>query len=952
MEEKGFSLDVLFGQIQPELLRQNLLRIGVSGRRSFPSLPEENVYRLGTSEVSEEIFLHAAHSLPEARQYTDDDLLQRYRYLQGSLYSNRCGGILRLPAEYALSVLRFESNLPVCRQEHLLEWRRETLAMGQDLFTCAGLALRDLRDHCVTREFLWPAVLYTDHLELQRLLSKGVSENHFHLNGSTQMFSLAWCYLMNYPEKAGQYFRNMNFQENLKGGMSYGVRDNRISMRQRMYEAAWLRAELFRKVKHFPSSNSSEGQQAASSDQQLPGTYREFALSGNKRRNVHLVVKNLRRNCSVRFPQGNESPKCLDYALPFDATENRVLDSPVRLLSGERWFLYECFRRSYNGTFSQHECDLFYLYLLFKLRFREELVQVNYRAGFRNFAAYEKRKAHIWGDRQEYWAESYRLSVVSCTKPHEENRQRVNQIELRISPCSNPNQLKQMILEIDRSILYAQRSSPKTSLTIRGKTKTQSFSWIENQIEKNANFFYVIHFIKQPLQRLQEGEPPPSNANFIPPRNHDLRQLSERQAKATATALEKSSYLCSRIRGIDAANHEIGCRPETFATAFRYLRLYAPCVRHVRPVLQKSRCWPQLSFTYHVGEDCLDLADGLRAIDEAVCFLHLERGDRLGHDVALGLSPKVYYDAKKNRVFLPAQDLLDNLVWLLFRSLEWNVVMPSELRAKLQTRAERLLFQIYGNTLPHQGLEHYYQAWKLRGDDPFLYQKAVQNPNEISDVVKQHITGFKGQIDLYANAKIDFMDQTYPHFSSNTDCSALENVPDVRIRRELQMYLYQYHYNRHVRCAGQSIEEFPITPSYRTLIEQMQCCMMQKIMAKGLAIECNPSSNQLIGIYGGYENHPLFRFNNYQLPLPRAKGENQQLRVSVNTDDQGIFDTSLENEYALLYSVLQDFCDEDGKQLIDNDTIRGYLDHLREMGNDMVFPKANKRSQRRSFVKT
>ena len=160
--------------------------------------------------------------------------------------------------------------------------------------------------------------------------------------------------------------------------------------------------------------------------------------------------------------------------------------------------------------------------------------------------------------------------------------------------------------------------------------------------------------------------------------------------------------------------------------------------------------------------------------------------------------------------------------------------------------------------------------------------------------------------------------------------------------------MYLYHYDEIVRRAGERIQSFPITPAYQMLIKQIQQRMMEKIMAKGIAIECNPSSNQLIAIYGSYDKHPIFRVNSYGLPLSR-EDEHQQLRVSVNTDDQGIFDTSLENEYALLYSALQEIKDTDGTQVIDNDTIRDYLDHLREMGNDMVFPKASRRMQRRRY---
>lgn len=41
--------------------------------------------------------------------------------------------------------------------------------------------------------------------------------------------------------------------------------------------------------------------------------------------------------------------------------------------------------------------------------------------------------------------------------------------------------------------------------------------------------------------------------------------------------------------------------------------------------------------TYHTGEDFLDIVDGLRAIDEAMLFLQMEKGERLGHAMALGV---------------------------------------------------------------------------------------------------------------------------------------------------------------------------------------------------------------------------------------------------------------------------------------------------------------------------
>ena len=72
---------------------------------------------------------------------------------------------------------------------------------------------------------------------------------------------------------------------------------------------------------------------------------------------------------------------------------------------------------------------------------------------------------------------------------------------------------------------------------------------------------------------------------------------------------------------MDACSQEIACRPEVFAPAFRYLRYMA--------VAERSCLMPEvppLRFTYHVGEDFLDVTDGLRAIDEAVRYLRLGAG--------------------------------------------------------------------------------------------------------------------------------------------------------------------------------------------------------------------------------------------------------------------------------------------------------------------------------------
>lgn len=83
------------------------------------------------------------------------------------------------------------------------------------------------------------------------------------------------------------------------------------------------------------------------------------------------------------------------------------------------------------------------------------------------------------------------------------------------------------------------------------------------------------------------------------------------------------------------------------------------------------------------------------------------------------------------------------------------------------------------------------------------------------------------------------------------------------------------------------------------------------------------------------------------LPLEQYSDQPGQLRVSINTDDLGVFDTSIENEFALIYSALQQDTDEDGRQKIGDQQICAYLEQLREMGHEMTFPKAELTSRKR-----
>ena len=61
------------------------------------------------------------------------------------------------------------------------------------------------------------------------------------------------------------------------------------------------------------------------------------------------------------------------------------------------------------------------------------------------------------------------------------------------------------------------------------------------------------------------------------------------------------------------------------------------------------------------------------------------------------------------------------------------------------------------------------------------------------------------------------------------------------------------------------------------------------------------------------------------------------MSVSINTDDQGVFDTLQENEYALKTLVLKKAKDKDHEPLYDIEDICEWIDYVRRMGIEQVF---------------
>lgn len=890
-------LNIAFHRLQPEMLLHSI-------RCWYSPTPQPSAERVHSNDWGNFAYHHyttaysGSHRTDDEANYLDAHFKQRMTNDKGET------SVFELLRRYAIGLLTTDGIQPLCRYERVLRWRKISLILSQNLFTTAYTASEDMVHGKWRKNFVWPAVIGTDNKRLSQITAQGIAENHFHLTGSTRMFTLSWTCMMNHPEQIHAFFSDKdvrkNFQDRLNQALTLGPGVYVMSWEELLMYAAYLRALLFKRViltsdepYSTPSPNPSECDKLHYPDEWVSRFIEFDSAPASRLRETQFIVGNLRYETSaVKIPQKDQRPIVLDYALTNDLIGCH--DSHNRLLAGERHLLYVLFRKTFSGTLTPQEQDCFYLYLVIQNQFRSEIIQVNGRVGFQNFARYQDRKELFWGKCPGYWDESIRLGINASLE-----RGYIRSLEARLCPANTLSKQFTKIRENDESYGFAETGSlPKSP---------------QLNVIADSPLFYVLHFPKNTHEISDNFRNSSKDVcSLIYPRNSTVRRMTEIQARQIAKALSTSSYLRKRIRGIDACSNEIGCRPETFATEFRFLRSGIPCVKaHSFELDTDSEVC--LHATYHVGEDFIDIIDGMRAIDEAVQFLELRRGDRLGHALALGIDPKIYYQIKKQKLIIPKQELLDNLVWILYRPSEYNLDLPCKLQKNLELKATELMDEI-GYDPSTFSLLDYYHSWQLRGDHPSVY---LPNWNE-NDIFIQ--------------------EGSYEQFHCMDHSRLRSDLIINRTNQKLRSLCNLYHFDKDVKARGRQVVSYRIESGIAAIIEQLQHHMQLQLVENGIAIECNPSSNVLIGSFETYREHPMFRFNRYGIRIPRWDNEAPaNMCVSINTDDQGVFDTSLESEYAYVARSLERELDEDGHQINSNDQIYAYLDHVRILGNSQTF---------------
>lgn len=762
---------------------------------------------------------------------------QNFCSAQGkTLENNHNENVLHLLANVSSKLLIFNGNeFPVCRFSCLLNWNNLSSSIGEDFLITAFLAQNDITNIITRTKFEWPFSINHNDKNINEVLEKEMSELHSHLYGSSINFELNWLSLMNGISNRKRFFDELKVSLSSRRSSYNNIDSNLYSD---IIKAAAIRYILFSKILNNDDS-----------------ALLKYINILYERNSVLLIAyaNQLDSDLQVcRQMHGKRfailANQIVDYALS-DEYDCKINEENIALV-GERKLLYYTFYKTFNNEITNTIYpSLLYKYILIKNRLREELTQINKIVGFDNFNYFERRKEFFIDDDPIY----HRLLIRIAINYFLDNTGNKRYLETRITPKDTPQKLIDSIKKLDYIVSY---------------NKDNFINGLKKKSDKAESYHYILHFIKT-------KDSDDNIYSCIYPRNKDLRERVKNQAEALAEVLKTNSKINSRIISIDAANSEINARPEVFAQAFRYIRAI-----HCKT--------SRMCFTYHVGEDFLDIIDGLRAVDEVLTFMNFRERDRLGHALVLGIDVKRYYAIRHNEVTLPKQMLLDNYIWLFFKAIEYRIWWSFIVLYKKRKIIKSILAELYGEDISYKD---YYDSWLLRGNNP--------------------------------NCKLNQYDLGWYNYNINEN----SKLKTANNNQKAKTILFNYHFNTNIKQKGNQPIEDKLDKQIIYLISKIQKYMLNEVRQRKIAIETNPTSNCKIGGFETYEKHPIFVFNNTRIHTSNKKNN---LNVSINTDDLGVFNTSLEREYSLIAAAAWN----------QNNKIKSvseWIDNIREMSNKQRF---------------
>ncbi|MBT9543972.1 MAG: hypothetical protein IV090_01150 [Candidatus Sericytochromatia bacterium] len=445
-------------------------------------------------------------------------------------------------------------------------------------------------------------------------------------------------------------------------------------------------------------------------------------------------------------------------------------------------------------------------------------------------------------------------------------RKGLRSLEVRVAPDNEPADIRNKVLDLAQKWQNIQnKGNTEIGLVFhvsKNRGKNKSHHWLDS----HAN--------------------PDSKINPTGYRYAKFFNKKTREVVAYRQFLEQVPLSIFFIRGSDMCTDEISIPNWIMCILIQSMH---------EAGLEASRClktlYSQWSFsaphkTMHVGEDFHHLLDGIRRLAEVLDFVPLEQGDRIGHGLALGISPS-WWGQQHPVVWMPKEIRLWDLIW------EWQQYQMllatgnTERRIWIEEQILELVQTIFGIEITLREVINLYQDLYNR---QFLWAVGFPDGNFLNN-------------------------QEYNFHRKNE-----------QIQKRLE-FLNFYLTNTNCFFQGQEIIAVHQTESEIEALYAMQRCVRNRVLAKDVSIEVNPSSNFLIADLQNLDKHPLWNLNP---PSQSTEDMGPPVNICIGSDDPITFATNLPQEYELLYDVLH-------QKKLGREEARHWLDRVRQAGLDARF---------------
>lgn len=377
----------------------------------------------------------------------------------------------------------------------------------------------------------------------------------------------------------------------------------------------------------------------------------------------------------------------------------------------------------------------------------------------------------------------------------------------------------------------------------------------------------------------------------------EVRKM-ESEASAIIRALNRQPTRLRTLRGVDICGVE-GWQPLwVSAPTLRRLRDSSREIAAIRPGF---RLVP-LRLTIHAGEDFEWLTSGVRAVAEPFRWKLIERGDRIGHAMAVTLDPANWWQRHEGQI-------------------------------KRVRKFDRLLDLAFLAE---------YSKHRSAQEDRWLY-------SEIRDIVKA--LGIDPELETTSSTTIDLVTTAQKVWQAlggpvTRRLMGTSQYPDVGPRHERWIHRYLWNWGTRER----SREIIPMKAGKRLWLTRAryECSLLTKARAQlireiarwQVCIESNPTSNLVVCSLDAMASQDFLQ----RRPTEVAGFGKETLTWTISTDDPITFSTTLADEYAYAWAgmVLRK------NKPYDPSYARGLLDEAAQTSMRMRFTTPRRDRQRRN----